>query len=599
MKWSNQEINEIRARIAALTGATFEGMVEAIRGDGLSIRMERGTAHVVACDKPALSRALFLLARAQQEGVPTFITHQTRHIASCGPFLDFSRGAVMTVRAVKRVIDALTALGMNLLVLYMEDTYQVPEYPYFGHLRGRYSPEELIEIDRYAAEMGVELVPCIQTLAHLGQFLQWRDNEHLKDTQYCLMIDDEKTYDFVEAEIRAMRRYMRGKRIHIGMDEAHGVGLGRYFERHGLVDRFDLLRRHLERVIEICKKYGFEPMMWSDMFFRLGSATGEYYDPNASIPQHVLDTMPSVAMVYWDYYHDDEAVYDRMLAEHARMGPGTVFAGGIWTWAGFLPHADLTEATAIPALHACLRHNIQTVLATTWGDDGNETDFFLALSLLPLYAEACWQGMDFDPAECARVGAFLSRIPEEAFHAFSLGYSGPVDDRTMKGLIYCDPLYPLLPGSPPLADWAARFARACEVLQPFLENDACRYADALFAVAGAKASLLLDIRQAYQALDLDALLEVVDVKIPVLLAQYEELIALHRVQWEASYKRNGWETFALRYGAVMGRLRDVENAVRRFVEGKLDALSELEEPALDATRRASMQWFDVYKSPML
>jgi len=33
--------------------------------------------------------------------------------------------------------------------------------------------EELKEIDDYAASLGVKLVPCIQTLAHLAQFLQW------------------------------------------------------------------------------------------------------------------------------------------------------------------------------------------------------------------------------------------------------------------------------------------------------------------------------------------------------------------------------------------------------------------------------------------
>ncbi|MDO4741652.1 MAG: family 20 glycosylhydrolase, partial [Eubacteriales bacterium] len=85
---------------------------------------------------------------------------------------DVSRGAVMKPQAVRRYIDQLACLGMNLLMLYTEDTYEVPEYPYFGHLRGRYSRSDLREIDAYAASMGVELVPCIQTLGHLLQFLQ-------------------------------------------------------------------------------------------------------------------------------------------------------------------------------------------------------------------------------------------------------------------------------------------------------------------------------------------------------------------------------------------------------------------------------------------
>jgi hypothetical protein len=160
-------------------------------------------------------------------------------------------------------------------------------------------------------------------------------------------------------------------------------------------------------------------------------------------------------------------------------------------------------------------------------------------------------------------------------------------------------LYPLLPGSPNLAEWALRCEQAREALLPFLHNDACRYADALFAIAVAKAAMIPEIRRAYQARDLDALRAVADQGIPMLLNRYEALIALHRARWEASYKRNGWEIFALRYGAVTGRLRDVQHALRRLADGKLGSLSELEEPALDATRRYSMQWYEVYVHPRL
>ena len=37
-------------------------------------------------------------------------------------------------------------MGLNSLMLYMEDTYEIPEYPYFGHLRGRYSQSDFAGI---------------------------------------------------------------------------------------------------------------------------------------------------------------------------------------------------------------------------------------------------------------------------------------------------------------------------------------------------------------------------------------------------------------------------------------------------------------------
>ena len=60
--------------------------------------------------------------------------------------LDCSRNAVFTVEKVKAMIRILAKLGLNRLLLYTEDTYEVPELPYFGVYRGRYSREEIIWI---------------------------------------------------------------------------------------------------------------------------------------------------------------------------------------------------------------------------------------------------------------------------------------------------------------------------------------------------------------------------------------------------------------------------------------------------------------------
>ena len=87
--------------------------------------------------------------------------------------LDCSRNAVFTVEKVKFVIRTLAKMGMNVLMLYTEDTYEVPGELYFGSYRGRYTKAEIQEMDAYASMFGIELVPCIQTLAHLHNALKW------------------------------------------------------------------------------------------------------------------------------------------------------------------------------------------------------------------------------------------------------------------------------------------------------------------------------------------------------------------------------------------------------------------------------------------
>ena len=55
---------------------------------------------------------------------------------------------------------------------------------------------------------------------------------------------------------------------------------------------------------------------------------------------------------------------------------------------------------------------------------------------------------------------------------------------------------------------------------------------------------------------------------------------------------------ALRYGAVMGRLADVQDALERYASGALDTLCELDEPVMDTQRWRMMKQYSFYVSPM-
>ncbi len=585
--FSSECIAQARARAARTTGIELPYAIEAERGEGLCVTLAGGRARIAAQDENALARGFFLLSCCVRAGRDALSVRQKRHFASCGAMADCSRGAVLKVERVKRLIDQLACLGMNLLMLYTEDTCEVPEYPYLGHLRGRYTQAELRELDEYAAAAGVELVPCIQTLGHMRQFLQWQDSAALRDQMDILLIDEEKTYAFIEAEIRAMRACMRSGRIHIGMDEAHGVGLGEYLLRHGQTDRFALLNRHLERVRAICERYDFKPIMWSDMFFRLGSAKNDYYDEACDIPQAVIDAIPPVDLCYWDYYHTDEAFYDRMLSEHARMGGRTVFAGGIWTWGGFLPHVKKTEATMFPALRACAKHRVDTVFATMWGDDGAETDLFLAGGLLPIFSESCWQGCDCPREEMALAGETLTGMPRAVLTAMGEFYPNEEDVRTGKSLIWGDPLYPLLDLKDDSLDAAmARCDAALAVLRAQPDAPETRYAAMLFEAAKEKARLARDLRPRYLADDRAWLAETAETALPALSALYERLMDAHRALWERDMRRFGWEVLCLRYGGAMARLHDAARQIRRYLSGEIAGIEELDAQPLPPVRIA-------------
>src|SRR5690606_1808415 len=105
---------------------------------------------------------------------------------------DLSRNGVLTLDSFRFLLQKMALMGLNTVMLYLEDTYEISGEPYFGYMRGRYTQDELREIDDYADQFGIEAFPSIQTLAHLEEFLKWEPVSFYKDTKGALLVGDER-----------------------------------------------------------------------------------------------------------------------------------------------------------------------------------------------------------------------------------------------------------------------------------------------------------------------------------------------------------------------------------------------------------------------
>lgn len=193
-----------------------------------------------------------------------------------GVMIDMSRNAVMSVDGLKRYLPLLQKMGYNCVMLYTEDTYEVDGEPYFGYMRGRYTKAEMKEIDAFASSLGITVIPCIQTLAHLNAIFRW--GKFPRDCHDILMTDDERTYELIDHMFATLSECFASRKIHVGMDEAWLLGRGKHLDRFGLESANEIMKRHLGRVLEIAKKYDYEVMLWSDMYFRPWN-NGQYRIP--------------------------------------------------------------------------------------------------------------------------------------------------------------------------------------------------------------------------------------------------------------------------------------------------------------------------------
>lgn len=503
-----------------------------------------------------------------------------------GVMLDCSRNAVRNVESLKHFIDCLAKMGYNTLELYTEDTYTVEGEPYFGYLRGRYSPDEIREVDAYAKAKGIELIPCIQTLAHFTCLDRSVYNDII-DTDDILLIDEPKTYTFIENIFKSVAACFTSRNINIGMDEAHMVGKGKFFDRFGPADRHEILVRHLQKVAKIAEKYGFTCHMWSDMFFRLASG-GEYYDPNAPISDEIKALIPeNVDLCYWDYYHDDKNFYDDMFRAHKKFHSDVWFAGGAWTWHGFAPLSGFSLKTMKPAVESAIEQGIDNILFTMWGDDGAECSAFSQLHTLYTlrkYADGC-----FDEEKIAREFFELFGIEYVDFVQLDLpnlpnvGVKQELCIGLVKPLLYADPFMGIFDKNieneqlPPYGQYvhilgdagkrAGEYAYIFETLST------------LCSVLELKADLGVRTRKAYSTDNKDVLSNVAK--------DYQEVIhrleVFHKAfcyQWHKENKPFGWEIQDARLGGLMQRLKTCLKRLDAYLNGELDRIEELEEEIL-------------------
>ena len=365
-----------------------ENLTVNVKKEGIGLKIDRDGDDITISynKKPEFFRAMVLLLEDYAGNREVHI-HQTPKFKTNG-IMPQTTGGSLTIEAIKDIIRYMAKMGMNFIMLYTEEAYQVEDLPYHGYMRGRYSQKELRECAEYADIFGIEMIPCIQTLAHLGYCLRWEYTNEFKDTGNTLLVGEEKTYEFLRKTIRAATSTCKSKRIHLGLDEAFDLGLGEYLKKNGYEPKIDIFIKHLHKLVEIVKEEGLEPMMWSDMYFSTSSPIGDMYEPGLVIPQEIIDKAPTdIDLVYWDYYHVDEDSYRHALDQQARFKAKTIFAGGIWLWNGFVPNMHKTVETTKAALNVCREKGIDEVIATIWGVCG----IYTILPGMQMYAEYGYQ----------------------------------------------------------------------------------------------------------------------------------------------------------------------------------------------------------------
>lgn len=589
----SEEIRKAAECLEEKLQAEFRPDGVAVRGIGEAKALQvtrEADGYVIAYSQPVeFFRGLAIVADGIRSG-KCADTLQKRYFTTCGMMLDVSRGRVITVETAKDLLEYMALMGLNMMMLYTEDTYVMEKYPYFGYQKGAYTREELREIDRYALQFGIELIPCIQTLSHLATALRWEYAGKFKDTANTLYVGKEETYEFIRDMFRTVKECFTTHRIHIGLDEAGDVGTGKKRKLEGYIPAFELLTQHLQRVCEIAAEEGLDPMMWSDMFFKFGKLGGDY-DYTSRIPEGFAKELPeNIEMVYWDYCYDNGEVTDLFLKKHAEeLGRKTIFAGGIWTWNRMTTNYDKTFSTANGQLGICKKHGVKDVFATVWCNTNSLFNLYSILPGLQMWAEHCYREA---VSQEQLADSFRICTGYELADFLLLGVDDfPIEDREkyMDPGSFCinssaqhffnDPFTGLFDRTLADYDFEAHYKRYEEGLQKLPDmgkmEPVFEQARLLTGLLVRKSGIKDRLLEAYREREEQKLTECIGL-LEELLAFYEQYHICSMEIWHRQNKPFGWDASDIRLGSMESRLKTVIRRVRDLAEGKVDSLPELE-----------------------
>ena len=480
-----------------------------------------------------------------------------------GIMIDCARNGVPNVSALKRFVVNASFLGYSYVGLYLEDCLEVNNEPLFGYMRGRYTKSEIKEICEFSNMFGIEIIPYIQTLAHMENlFHHYSYVVDAKDVGNILKIGNERTYQIIENIISTLMEAYPFKRIHLGMDEAFLLSCGSN-GHDGLQEK---LTNHVKRVCEICDKYHVMPSVWDDMIY-----------------QHNLQDLPSnLSFTCWNYSKKTKEDYQQYFDKVYFKNDTSSFTTSVHKFYGYAPLQEYSRTIYTPAIEAAEGY-FSDLFVSLWSDDGAECTFNAVWYCLIDIAYKC-RGNKFKDSDLNKTSKLITNYKMDEL--FALDLPNKVFDGVMKTpinpskyLLFEDPFY----GNEEFSGhdiYLPYFKNAQKVLShlgkrksPFAYQFQleAQLSQTLFD----KCLLQKKILNAYNNKNKEQLKSLIkDIK--VIQKDIKKLYQLVETFWNIDYKPFGFEVQTIRLMGVYHRLDYCAKQIEAYLKWQISKIEELE-----------------------
>ncbi len=307
--------------------------------------------------------------------------------------LDF-KGWAPNFDYLKHTISTLADLKINVIILEYEAYFNFPSQPGLAS-EGAFAPTEIAELDLYAQDLGVTLVPLTPCFGNVGHILRLPAYAALREhSEYFQQFNptNPEALGIVTAMIEDLASIHHGRLFHIGGDEARLLGSHPDSETRAkqLGGRAALYLEYIGKVCRYLISGQRNPMVWDDMFRRMTDEQVKW------LPQDAI-------LTFWQYEghggHATPAILTN-LDRYKRLGRR------VWGAATRAPAARYDSFDNIDAwTEAAEMGYLEGLITTVWTRDH---------TLGPMFApaETAWPGAYY---AAERVWSGLKGLAREQF----------------------------------------------------------------------------------------------------------------------------------------------------------------------------------------
>ncbi len=285
---------------------------------------------------------------------------------------DISRGPIVSMDYLKRLIPQLAECKLNAFSLYTEHTFKTQCHPDIAPTDA-FTAEEIKELEDFCKPYHIQIIGNQQCFGHFEEILCNPFYSDLADTKWNLNPAKEETYKFLEDHLREVASAYKSPYFNINCDETESLGQGTARAHVDSLGAETVYYQHVNRVNRMLRPYRKRVMMWGDI---------------ADQHPEILDNLDDdIFLIAWSYVGIDN--FDEFLQPYVKSGRNFFVAPGVSLSERVWPKHYEFRKNITNLCRDGYKNGAFGVINTCW-DDFGESLINSALYGLALGAETSW-----------------------------------------------------------------------------------------------------------------------------------------------------------------------------------------------------------------